>query len=81
VKTTLELPDELMREIRILAAQEGRKLKDIISESLRRDLRIGAADARPTIRDIAPVSVGRILPATDSQDRMEDMLDDRGHRY
>ena len=38
MKTTLELPDELMREIKILAAREDRKLKDVVPELLRRGL-------------------------------------------
>jgi hypothetical protein len=38
MKTTLDLPDELMREIKIRAARENRKLKDAIAELLRRGL-------------------------------------------
>lgn len=38
MKTTLELPDELMREIKVRAAREDRKLKDVIAELLRRGL-------------------------------------------
>lgn len=37
-KTTLELPEELMRTIKIRAAREDRKLKDVIAELLRRGL-------------------------------------------
>ena len=35
MKTALDLPDELAREVKIRAAQEGRKLKDVIAELLR----------------------------------------------
>jgi plasmid stability protein len=35
MKTTLNLPDDLMREVKIRAAQENRKLQDIIAELLR----------------------------------------------
>ncbi len=38
MKTTLELPDELMRAARMRAASEGRKLKDVIAELIRRGL-------------------------------------------
>jgi len=38
VKTTLELPDDLMREIKVRAAREDRKLKDLIADLLRRGL-------------------------------------------
>jgi hypothetical protein len=35
MKTTLDLPDELMREIKIRAARDDRRLKDLIAELLR----------------------------------------------
>jgi hypothetical protein len=38
VKTTLDLPDELLRTVKIRAAQEDRKLKDLIAELLERGL-------------------------------------------
>lgn len=38
MKTTLEIPDDLMREIKIRAAREDRKLKDLVAELLRRGL-------------------------------------------
>ncbi len=34
MKTTLDLPDSLMRKIKIRAAREDRKLKDLIAELL-----------------------------------------------
>lgn len=38
VKTTLELPDELLRAAKIRAANEGRRLKDVVADLLRRGL-------------------------------------------
>ncbi len=38
MKTTLDLPDELVRQVKLLALQEGRKLKDAMAELLRRGL-------------------------------------------
>ena len=35
MKTTLDLPDDLMREVKVLAAQNDRKLKDLLAELLR----------------------------------------------
>jgi plasmid stability protein len=35
VKTTLELPDDLMRAVKVRAAQEGRRLKDVMTEVMR----------------------------------------------
>ena len=38
MKTTLELPDELMRAAKIRAANEGRRLKHVVADLLRRGL-------------------------------------------
>ncbi|MDQ3564916.1 MAG: hypothetical protein M3436_12490 [Pseudomonadota bacterium] len=38
MKTTLELPDRLMREVRIRAAQTDRKLKDVVADLIARGL-------------------------------------------
>lgn len=38
MKTTLELPDELMRAVKIRAVRENRKLKDAVADLLRRGL-------------------------------------------
>jgi plasmid stability protein len=38
MKTTLDLPDELMRMVKLRAVQENRKLKDIVADLLRRGL-------------------------------------------
>ena len=44
MKTTLELPEELMKEVKIRAVHEHKKLKDIIAELLRK----GIAASRPS---------------------------------
>lgn len=38
VKTTLELPDELMRSLKIRAAESDRKLKDVVAEMIERGM-------------------------------------------
>lgn len=53
MKTTLELPDELMRDIKVRAARENRKLKDTIAELLRRGLSRKATAAPPVRRRVA----------------------------
>ncbi len=50
MKTTLELPDDLMREIRVRAAQSDRRLKDVVEELLRRGL-AAPAPADPPAND------------------------------
>jgi len=44
VKTTLDLPDDLMREVKIRAVNENRKLKDAIAHLLRLGLSQGTRD-------------------------------------
>ena len=38
MKTTLDLPDDVVRAVKIRAVQENRKLKDMITDLLRRGL-------------------------------------------
>jgi hypothetical protein len=49
MKTTLEIPDDLMREIKVRAAKEDRKLKDLVAELLRRGLAEAETEA-PKVR-------------------------------
>ena len=46
MKTTLDLPDDLMREVKIRAVHEHKKLKDAIAEFLRKGLAAGS-ERRP----------------------------------
>ena len=41
MKTTLDLPDDLMREVKIRAVHEQKKLKDAIAEFIRRGMAAG----------------------------------------
>ena len=38
MKTTLDLPDDLMRTVKVKAAREDRRLKDVVAELLQRGL-------------------------------------------
>jgi plasmid stability protein len=44
MKTTLDLPDALVKQVKIRAVREGRKLKDAVADLLRKGLAV-AADA------------------------------------
>jgi hypothetical protein len=46
MKTTLEIPDEIMRAAKIRAAVEGRKLKDVVTEALKAGLLATGSSAR-----------------------------------
>ncbi len=52
MKTTLDLPSDLVREVKLKAVQEGRKLKDAMAELLRLGLAAGSRDGpnRPARR-------------------------------
>ena len=50
MKTTLNLPDDLMRDIKIRAVKENRKLKDAIAELLRLGLS-QKGTGPPTVRN------------------------------
>jgi hypothetical protein len=41
MKTTLDLPDDLMREVKIRAVHEHKKLKDAIAELIRKGMAAG----------------------------------------
>lgn len=51
MKTTIELPDQLMTEVKVLAAREHRKLGELMAELVRTGLEArtrGGAGAAPT---------------------------------
>lgn len=52
MKTTLDLPEDLMRAVKMRAVEENRKLKDIITDLLRRGLsqESGVPPARRRVR-------------------------------
>ncbi|HEY7033929.1 MAG TPA: hypothetical protein VH482_21505 [Thermomicrobiales bacterium] len=50
MKTTLDLPDELMREVKLRAVEEDRKLKDMVADLLRIGLAQKSTGA-PVIRN------------------------------
>ena len=47
MKTTLELPDALMKQVKIRAVREGKKLKDAVADLLRKGL---ASSKAPVLR-------------------------------
>lgn len=56
MKTTMELPDDLMREVKIRAAREGKKLKDVMEQAIRIGLNTPPPAARslPSFVKISP---------------------------
>ena len=50
MKTTLDLPKDLVRQMKLRAVHEGKKLKDLAAEALRRGLSMPTSPARPAVR-------------------------------
>jgi len=63
IKTTLDLPADLMRAVKIRAVQEEKKLKDAIAEFIRRGM---AASKAPPAKTPKPVKLrGGFTPTTE----------------
>ena len=71
MRTTLDLPDSLFREVKARAAQNGMSLKDLLTRYVEAGLRSGAPDGRkPRTRSLPPVAIRRdpSLPPTQARD-------------
>ena len=91
MKTTLDLPDELVREVKLRAVHEGKKLKDLTAEILRRGLSVSAPTTPvrhsaqlpivPSLQEASYIR-RRVLPViqatgqTITQAEIDDALDD-----
>jgi hypothetical protein len=83
MKTTLEIPDELYRQAKVLAAHENRKIKDLVAEGLRLVLGLTKKGPSRHLRRMtkAPVTIrkGNVIPAL-SNDAMAKLLERSGER-
>ncbi len=50
MKTTLDLPEDLVREMKIRAAREGRRLREVAEEVFRRGLAVPATPRQASTR-------------------------------
>jgi hypothetical protein len=63
MKTTLDLPDDLMREVKIRAVHEHKKLKDMIAELIRKGM---AAGKKQPTKFPKPIKLrGGFIPTTE----------------
>lgn len=69
MKTTLDLPSDLVREIKLRAVHEGGKLKDTVADLLRKGLRERAAksSAKPSRVKLPLVQCRRSAALTPEQ--------------
>lgn len=63
MKTTLDLPDELMRRVKLRAVHRNQKLKDAIAQLLERGM-ADEAKARAPVRAPKPVRLRKRAPLT-----------------
>jgi plasmid stability protein len=87
MKTTLDLPDDLVRAVRMRAVEENRRLKDTISDLLRRGLaQRGSAPATVRKRLKLPLveCAHEARPGEEmTPERVSDLLleEEAGHRH
>ena len=63
MKTTLEIPDELMRRVKMQAVQRNQKLKDTVARLLEAGMAAASGDTLPT-RAPKPVRLKKRRPLT-----------------
>lgn len=81
MRTTLILPDDLYREVKLLAAQDRRTVTSVVEEALRAAVlrhRAAAAPAETPFR-VAPSGSGGLQPGVDLSDSAG-LLDVMGER-
>lgn len=67
MKTTLDIPDDLFREVKARAALKGIKLKDLVAEGLRLVLAAEAAGNAPRRVQFPIIKAGPGAPAITKQ--------------
>lgn len=66
MRTTMHLPDDLYRELKRVAADDGRTVTSLVEEALRDQLRRRAnVGTDPEPYRVAPVDLGQTLPGVD----------------
>lgn len=85
MKITLDLPDDIVRELKIRAAEQNRRLKDVVAERLRHGLSQEAPpEPRRPHRVKLPLIESGHLPAPGTEltpERIAHILDDEDARW
>lgn len=58
MKTTLDLPDEIVREMKLRAVMQGRTLRDLAADFLRQGLGMAAPRPATTLPQKLPFDIG-----------------------
>lgn len=64
MKTTIDLPPDLVREMKLIAVNEGKKLKDVASDLLKRGLQAGKKKPARTSKDFFLTASPKSPPMT-----------------
>ncbi len=80
VRTTFELSDELFRQLKRRAADDGVSLREVLDAALRSYLSPRSDRARPAYRLRWRTEKGRLQPGVnlDDRDTLFDLMDGRG---
>lgn len=88
MRTTIDLPDELLRQVKAKAALDGLKLKDLITRYVEQGLKGGPPHTAPIRRrrselPVARAATGRSLPSLTNADiqRIFDEEESAGGRH
>jgi hypothetical protein len=74
MRTTIDLPDELLRQAKAKAALDGMKLKDLLTRFVEQGLEQGALRSTAPLRrrrselPVARAATGRVLPSLTNAD-------------
>lgn len=63
MRTTIDMPDALMRAAKARAAEQGESLKDLVNRALARELGLPSGATRKTGRVTLPLIAGDAAPA------------------
>lgn len=74
---TINVCEPVYREFKRFAKERDRSTSHLIRDAMEeyRDRRIRA---RPSLKDLQPVSLGRVLQPLSTDDLLDEMLDDQG---
>lgn len=74
MRTTLILPDHVVRELKRRAARNGQTLSDVVAETLRRGL--GKDDAASRLPPLPTLPLGRALVDVSDRDALYRAMED-----
>jgi len=62
MKTTLDLPDALVKQVKLRAVRQGRKLREMVADLLRKGLAAAAAEEAKAPAPVVTTDTGSGLP-------------------